>query len=66
MTDGKTRYADDQTLEYIAKLEADRDKLRELVDAVHAPKLYDGVRFRDINGVNWFDARDALKETKNE
>jgi hypothetical protein len=27
MTDGRTRYADDATLAYIAKLEAERDKL---------------------------------------
>ena len=31
MTDGRTRYADDATLEYIAKLEAERDKLRVLL-----------------------------------
>ena len=43
----------------------ERDKLRELVNAVKDP-TEDGGYFKsiyceDIEGVNWFDARDALK-----
>ena len=45
MTDGRTRYADEQTLEYIAKLEAELARLRE-----HAERTLEAEnsRLRDV------------------
>jgi len=52
-------------IEQMANLAIQRDKLRELVNAVKDPTedggCFGSIYCEDIEGVNWFDARDALK-----
>jgi len=47
-----------------AELKAERDRLLELVNAVVCDAeeggMWCSMYCKDINGVNWFDARDAL------